>query len=169
MSYKVISHVPFKVYCKNNFPVLLKVPTWLGALLFLVALPQAFEQMIELWAKVIMLVFILLFIAFSCAISSNETLEIDNNDLVYSRDLLGVTYFKKIYGRDHVKNIRVYPNINQKTPFDPKGLFSEKLRLYSLGGSIVFDYGPLNRSVLLFKGLNKGQASEVVALIERVE
>ena len=169
MSYKVISHVPFKVYCKNNFPVLLKVPTWIGALLFLVALPQAFDQLIELWAKVIMLVLILLFIAFSCTISSNETLEVNNNDLVYSRDVLGVTYLKKIYGRGHVKNIRVYPNINQKTPFDPKGLFSEKLRLYSLGGSIVFDYGPLNRSVLLFKGLNKGQASEVVALIEKVE
>ncbi|KHA61020.1 hypothetical protein NL53_08150 [Vibrio variabilis] len=168
MSYQVIGHDPLKVYCKNNFPELLKVSTWIGVLFCLIALTLTLGQIVELWTKVIVLVIIILFIVFSCTISSNETLEITNNDLVYSRDFMGQTYLKKIYGREHVKNIRVYPNINQKTPFDPKGLFSEKLRLYSLGGSIVFDYGPLNRSVLLFKGLNKEQASEVVELIGQV-
>ncbi|WP_281544881.1 hypothetical protein [Grimontia sp. SpTr1] len=109
-----------------------------------------------------LLVFIVFFLFFGY-LFSHELVEINSSTLEHSYHLLGVTYKKRKYPLGHIHNLRVYPSMSKPSFFDPQGPFSEQLRLHMLGGSVVFDYGPLHRSIQMFKGMPEKEALKCVA------
>lgn len=109
-----------------------------------------------------LLVFITFFLFFGY-LFSHELVEINSSTLEHSYHLLGVTYKKRKYPLGHIHNLRVYPSMSKPSFFDPQGPFSEQLRLHMLGGSVVFDYGPLYRSIQLFRGMPEKEALAQVA------
>ncbi|MEZ9526018.1 hypothetical protein [Enterovibrio norvegicus] len=114
----------------------------------------------ELW---IALLIITVFLAATYVyLFSDEFVSINASTLEHSFCIFGVAYRKKQYLCNHIYNLRVYPKMSQESLFDPTGPFSNELRLHMLGGSVVFDYGPLYRGVQLFKGMPENKAKEHV-------
>ncbi|WP_026958820.1 hypothetical protein [Aliagarivorans taiwanensis] len=166
MSIKVTSEAPLELFSKNSFPLVFKALAGLAFIVFLFSLPFILAQAEPLWLKAFLLVFLATFGGFVVYLSFDERLRIDNDQLVLSREVLGLRYLKKTYLIAHIHRLHVYPKMNQRTIFDPQGLFSDNLRLQDLGGSVVFEYGPLYRSVLMFRGLDESEASHVVSILQ---